>query len=85
MSQFEWKPAFGMADCAGAIANIFQEVFLGTDVFESIKLAKCYFHVKKGLEDNEHHFKSRENFEQLSFLVSPPKSNLSRHLIYSAG
>ena len=64
LSQFEWKPAFGMADRAGAIANAFQEVFPGTEMFESIKLAKCYFHVKKGLEDNAHRFKSRENFDQ---------------------
>jgi hypothetical protein len=59
---FEWNPHFGMADRAGAIANAFLKVFPGTDVFPTIQLAKCYFHVKKGLEDNSHRFKSQHNF-----------------------
>jgi hypothetical protein len=62
--EFVWKAEYGMADRAGAIANAFQKVFPGSPVFPTIKLAKCYFHVKKGLEDNSHRFKSSQHFAQ---------------------
>ena len=55
-----------MADHAGVIANAFQKVFPGisTGVFPTITLAKYYFHVNKGLEDNSHRFKSSQHFAQ---------------------
>ena len=59
---FVWKQEYGMADRAGVIANAFQKVFPGTGVFPKITLAKYYFHVNKGLEDNSHRFKSSQHF-----------------------
>ena len=61
---FVWKQEYGMADHAGVIANAFQKVFPGTGVFPKITLAKYYFHVNKGLEDNSHRFKSSQHFAQ---------------------
>ena len=53
-----------MADYAGVIANALQKVFPGTGVFPKITLAKYYFHVSKGLEDNSHRFKASKHFAQ---------------------
>jgi hypothetical protein len=55
---FQWLPKVGMSDRAGAISNAFAEVFL-----TNMRLAKCYFHVKKGLKDNKSRFSSETNYE----------------------
>ena len=44
---FDWNPECGMADRSQAISNSLSSVFE-----PSIKKAKCYFHVKKGLYDH---------------------------------
>ena len=57
--KFVWEPVYGMADRAGAISNSLSAVFPASN---SILKAKCYFHVKKGLKDNEHRFSTEENY-----------------------
>ena len=57
---FEWSPKVAMSDRAGAISNAFKALF----TCATPKLAKCYFHVKKGLKDNKWRFSSEKNYEQ---------------------
>jgi len=53
---FEWSPKVAMSDRAGAISNAFKALF----TCATPKLAKCYFHVKKGLKDNKWRFSSEK-------------------------
>ena len=56
---FDWNPECGMADRSQAISNSLSSVFE-----PSIKKAKCYFHVKKGLYDHRHLFTSDKNYDE---------------------